>query len=220
MAKTETFTAACSKVGNFKYYNNFTLYVQLTDRDGNSGTNKSWVDYKVYCSSNGNGSLDSKHAIYFSINNEEKVNKTVTWTANSPYISITIAEGSIEVQHDDNGNKSIPFSASIKANNYGVSASKSGNFSLEKINRYFTSTPSISVTNRTLTSITFNWWTSETCDKIDYILSGTNKGQIWAGSATSGTLTVGGLNPNTNYSIYVWCRRQDSQLGSNSNTVW
>lgn len=219
MAKTETFSAACSKVGSFSYYNNFTLYVQLTDRDGSSSTNKSYVDYKVYCSSNGSGSLDSKHAIYFSINGSEKVNKTVTWTATSPYISLTIAEGTIEVTHDDDGNKSIPFSASIKANSYGVSASKSGNFSLEKINRYFTSTPSITASSKTLTSITFKWSTSQTCDRIDYSLNGTNKGQIWTGSATSGTLTVSGLNPNTKYSIYIWCRRKDSQLGSTSNTI-
>ena len=219
MAKTETFSAACSKVGSFSYYNNFTLYVTLTDRDGSSSTNKSYVDYKVYCSSNGSGSLDSKHAIYFSINGSEKVNKTVTWTASSPYISLTIAEGTIEVTHDDDGNKTIPFSASIKANSYGVSASKSGNFSLEKINRYFTSTPSISASSKTLTSITFKWSTSQTCDRITYTLNGTSKGEIWTGSATSGTLTVSGLSPNTTYSIYTSCRRKDSQLSSNSNTI-
>ena len=219
MAKTETFSAACSKVGSFSYYNNFTLYVTLTDRDGSSSSNKSYVDYKVYCSSNGSGSLDSKHAIYFSINGSEKVNKTVTWTASSPYISLTIAEGTIEVTHDDDGNKTIPFSASIKANSYGVSASKSGNFSLEKINRYFTSTPSISASSKTLTSITFKWSTSQTCDRITYTLNGTSKGEIWTGSATSGTLTVSGLSPNTTYSIYTSCRRKDSQLSSNSNTI-
>ena len=44
MARSETFTAQCNKVGGFSYAQNFTLYVVLTDRDGNPGTNKSFVD--------------------------------------------------------------------------------------------------------------------------------------------------------------------------------
>ena len=219
MAKSQTFTAGCSAVGSFSYAGNFTLYVVLTDRDGSSSTNVSQVDYNVYCQSNGSGSISAKHYKYFSINGSEKKNVTESVNVSSPYAYISIASGTISVTHNSDGSKTIPFSAQIKASSYGVSASVSGNFTLEKIPRYFTSTPSISASSKTLTSITFKWSTSETCDRITYALNGTSKGEIWTGSATSGTLTVSGLSPNTTYSIYTSCRRKDSQLASTSNTI-
>ena len=67
MARSDTFKAACSKVGNFNYYNYFTLYVELTDKNGDPSSNTSTVEYKVYCSSSGSGSLDSDHQIYFEL---------------------------------------------------------------------------------------------------------------------------------------------------------
>lgn len=219
MAKTQTFTQGCSKVGSFSQASNFTLYVVLTDRDGNAGTNVSKVDYNVYCQSNGSGSITAKHYKYFSINGSEKINTTESVNVSSPYAYIPIASGTIEVTHNTDGSKSIPFSAEIRGASFGVSASISGTFQLEKIPRYFSSTPSISLSKRTLTSITFKWSTSETCDKINYTLNGTSKGEIWAGSSTNGTLTINNLKPNTQYSLYISCRRKDSQLSSNSNTL-
>lgn len=218
--KTETFTQACSKVGNFSYYNNFTLYVQLTNRDGSSATNKSWVDYKVYCSSNGSGSLDSKHAIYFAINGEEKVNKIVTWTASSPYISITIAEGSFQIDHNPDGNKTISFSASIKASSYGVSASKSGEFALEKIPRY--TTVSNSERWRTVNTISINWSTADARDHTQYSLNGgawTDAGDTVASDNKSGYYTIYDLVPDTTYTIKTRCKRADSQLWSEASTL-
>ena len=219
MAKSQTFSTGCSAVGSFNYAGNFTLYVVLTDREGNATSNVSKVDYNVYCQSNGSGSISAKHYKYFSINGSEKINATESVNVSSPYAYISIASGTIEVTHNNDGSKTIPFSAQIKASSYGVSASVSGNFELEKIPRYFSSTPSISASSKTLTSITFKWSTSETCDKIDYTLNGTNKGQIWTGSATSGTFTINNLNPNTAYSVNVSCRRKDSQLASTSNSI-
>lgn len=220
MARTETFSEACSKVGSFSQASNFTLYVVLTDRDGNAGTNKSKVDYNVYCQSNGSGSINARHYKYFSINGEEKINTTEKVNVSSPYAYIPIASGTIEVTHNSDGSKSIPFSAEIRGASFGVSASVSGTFQLEKIPRYFSSTPSITLSNRTLTSITFKWSTSETCDKINYTLNGTSKGEIWTGNSTNGTLTISNLKPNTQYSLYISCRRKDSQLSSNSNTLY
>ena len=162
MAKSDTFSQQCSKVGSFSQAGNFTLYVVLNDRNGNAGTNKSKVDYNVYCQSNGSGSINARHYKYFSINGEEKINTTETVNVSSPYAYIPIASGTIEVTHNSDGSKSIPFSAEIQGASFGVSASVSGTFQLEKIPRYFSSTPSITLSNRTLTSITFKWSTSET----------------------------------------------------------
>ena len=43
-----TYSQVCSNVGSFTYGNRFTLYVVLTNRDGDPSTNKSVVDYNVY----------------------------------------------------------------------------------------------------------------------------------------------------------------------------
>lgn len=100
-----------------------------------------------------------------------------------------------------------------------------GNHTLTKpvsfttIPRYFSQTPSISFRSKTNTSITYNWSTSEACDYIAYHLDGGSAVQVWTGNATSGTFTVSGLTGNTTHSVYATCRRRDSQLPSDSNTV-
>ena len=63
-----TYTQACSQVGSFSYAKYFTLYVVLTNRDGNPATNKSYIDYNVYCRSSGSGSISANHDLYFSLN--------------------------------------------------------------------------------------------------------------------------------------------------------
>ena len=63
-----TYTQGCSQIGGFNYAKFFTLYIVLNNRNGDSNTNKSWVDYNVYCQSSGSGSLNARHKLYFQIN--------------------------------------------------------------------------------------------------------------------------------------------------------
>ena len=131
-----TYTQGCSQVGSFSYAKYFTLYVVLTDRDGKSETNKSQVDYNVYCQSSGSGSISANHDLYFSLNGNEIRKENVYVNVKSPKALIQIASGTLEVEHDNDGSKKIPFSASIKATGgYGVSASLSDNFTLTTIPR-------------------------------------------------------------------------------------
>lgn len=91
---------------------------------------------------------------------------------------------------------------------------------LDRIARYFTRTPSISLQTQGTTSCTFRWETSETCNWIRYHLDGSSGWiDVFSGSATSGTFTVSNLNSNTTHTVYVDARRQDSGLWSVSNTV-
>lgn len=129
------YTEQCSAVGSFGYAGNFKLYVVLNDKNGNANTNKSYVDYNVYCQSDGSGSISARHYKYFSINGEEKINTTESINASSPNAYIAIASGTIEVAHNADGTKVIPFSAEIQAASFGVSASISGNFTLNTIPR-------------------------------------------------------------------------------------
>lgn len=217
-----TYSQQCSKVGSFSYAKNFTLYVVLTNRDGNSSTNKSIVDFNVYCRSSGSGSIDAKHALYFSLNNTPYRNETVQVKASSPNANIAIASGSVEISHEGDGTKTIPFSASIKANSYGVSASVSGNFTLNTIPRYANLT-SLTVASRTINSVTFNYTTDRTARLYCSIDGGNtwlNNGNPFVDNTTSGSFTVyyadrpntTRLSPNTTYSFYVLCRSVDSWL--------
>lgn len=215
MARSETFTAGCSSVGGFGWAGNFTLYVVLTDRDGNPSNNHSYVDYNVYCQSNGSGSLNANHALYFNINGEVKRNETIKWNQSGPYISISIASGTIEVNHDYAS--TIPFNASIRANSYGVSASVSGNFTLEYIPRY-AEINSFSVQSISLNNVTLNYSVSRTANIYCSV-----DGQLWSGVAsntTSGSFTVSNLSPGNQHSFVILSRAVDSGLDRISRTIY
>ena len=162
------------------------------------------------------------------------------WSGSIPsydgYSTVTIASGSKNVGHDSDGGKYIGFDFSIN-DTVGASytpgnASSSGGMNLTKIQRYFSKTPTITLTSKTERSYTFKWTTSETCDWIRYHIDGSSGWHdVFSGNATSGTFTVnngdslygGGtgtvsINENTSHSVYAECRKKDSQLWSNSNT--
>lgn len=220
MAKSQTFSAGCSKVGSFSYAGNFTLYVQLTDRDGNSSTNKSIVDFNVFCQSSGSGSINARHALYFELNGAVYRNETLTVNVSSPNAYIHIASGSVEIEHTSDGSKSISFGASIQAASYGVAASVSNTFALEKIPRY--TTVYNSERGKTLNSISVNWSTTDARDWTQYSLNGgawTDANDAVSSDNKSGYYTISGLSPNTTYNVKTRCRRTDSQLWSESGSI-
>ena len=130
-----TYSTQCSAVGSFEHADNFKLYVVLTNRDGNPVTNKSYVDYNVYCQASGYGSINAKHQLYFWIAGSLIRNEIVNVNVPSPNAYIGIASGSIEVEHESDGKKSIVFEAIISASNYGVYAKINENFELTTIPR-------------------------------------------------------------------------------------
>lgn len=218
-----TYTAECSKVGSFNYAQYFTLYVVLNDRDGDSSSNKSFVDYDVYCQSSGSGSIKANHQFYFKLNGQVIINENVYVNVSSPKAYIQIANGTIEVEHDNDGNKKIDFEASIVANSYGVSASFSDKFTLNTIPRYLTSI-SLSNVSQTFNSLSFKWTCSPERDYTQYrIKKSGGSYSDWkdAGDSgtTSGTFVISGLAESTSYVTQIRLRRKDSQLWSESNEV-
>lgn len=131
-----TYSAQCSAVGGFSYANYFKLYVELTETEVSIANNTSKVQYNVYCRSSDSGSINANHYLYFNINGSDKINKTIKVNVSSPNANIPIASGTTEaITHNNDGTKSISFSAQIKASSYGVSASTSGTFTLSTIAR-------------------------------------------------------------------------------------
>ena len=124
----------------------------------------------------------------------------------------------ITVPHNSDGSGGIYIGGSIDTT-FLMNGSCGGTITLPKIPRYFTKTPSLSVSSATTTSTTFKWSTSEKCNRVRYSLDGAGFKEVFTGNATSGSFTISGLNPNTSHRIYIECRRGDSNLCTNSNTI-
>lgn len=210
-----TYTQVCSQVGNFSYAKYFTLYVALSDRDGNTSTNKSQVDYNVYCQSSGSGSISANHQLYFSLNGNVIKNENTYVNVSSPNAFIQIASGTLEVEHNSDGSKTINFEASIKATGgYGVSASKSDTFELTKINRYPTFTVKPSMTDKGLNWIKFKYGSVNMRSDLYYSLDNSNWTHIDADETK-----ISGLEPETKYTIYVQARNQADNSLKTTETI-
>lgn len=215
MAKTQTFTAACSAVGGFGYAGRFTLYVKLTDRDGSSSTNKSTVDYEAYIeNTSGGGTFTSKTRLYFYLNGSVIRDDTIEITAprNGKYY---IASGSTEIQHDENGNKNIGFQALINSTNYGISSSITNSFDLEPIARK--GVLSINSVSATINTATINYsHLSGLFYHVEYSLNG----GAWQSSSGYPSMTISSLTPNTSYTIRVRALNEDKTIvGDASNSI-
>ena len=130
-----TYLAQCSTVGSFGYANRFTLYVELTNRDGNPTTNQSIVDYNVYFqNTSGGGTFTSQTRLYFRLNGIVLRDETlgVTGPRNG---SVTVASGSMTIPHNDDGSQMITFQALVQSTNYGISGNIQDSFTLTTIPR-------------------------------------------------------------------------------------
>lgn len=130
-----TYSIVCSPVGGFGYANRFSLYVILSSRDGDPATNKSVVDYNVYFqNTTGSGTFTSNTRLYFTLN--EQVIKDSTSSVTGPRNgSVLIASGSLVVDHNDDGKKTINYHALVKSSTYGISGELAGQFTLTTIPR-------------------------------------------------------------------------------------
>ncbi len=140
----------------------------------------------------------------------------VAWNSGSFPAQPGSVSGSFTLAHSSTGalgNIAISLSTAIYTSSISTATET---LVTDQIARYFSSTPSISVSSATETSITYNWSTSETCDHITFKGAGGDKS--FNVNGTSGSITLSGLSSATNYSVYGSFRRQDSQLRSNSNT--
>lgn len=102
---------------------------------------------------------------------------------------------------------------------------KTGTWTLDSIARYFSKTPTLTLSSKTEKQLNFSWSTSETCSqvKVFYKQTGTEEysslnPSIASTGATSGTFQLTNLDVNTAYEIYITATRKDSGLTSNSAT--
>lgn len=130
-----TYSAGCSAVGNFGYANRFTLYVVLSNRDGDPATNQSIVDYNVYLqNSSGGGTFTSQTRLYFRLNGIVLRDETLSVTGPRNG-SVTVASGRMTIPHNDDGSQMITFQALVQSTNYGISGNIQDSFTLTTIPR-------------------------------------------------------------------------------------
>lgn len=193
-----------------------TASVSETGVDNNNNLSYVYATFTQVAASN---TWNSSGSAYYNISCDGKSTGNVSYTfskGSTKTFSATLGP----YYHNQDGSlaaKTVTFVVHGDVNNGNHTLTKSVSFTT--IPRYFSSTPSISFRSKTNTSITYNWSTSEACDYIAYHLDGGGAVQVWTGNATSGTFTVSGLTGGTTHSVYATCRRKDSQLSSNSNTV-
>lgn len=203
-----------------------------TNHFSNSTVDETWMDFNWSASQNKNDNYSSvswevrakrtnSHWVKF-YNVYLNINGDVRNLSGQYYNDTVIASGSFTVWHNSTGDGS--FSMSMFANVYysnGGNISGSGTCWLDKIPRYLNS---INIYNNgsSLNSISVKWTCDPNRDWTQYSLNGggwTDAGDSVSSDNRSGTFTIGGLQPNTTYSVKVRLRRADSKLWSESGTI-
>lgn len=145
---------------------------------------------------------------------------------------VTLATWTGNVPHNNDGTLSLNCSG-VFTGEYSLQAdggTAGGTVALTTIPRYFTTAPTLTLIDKSETSYTFKWSTSEPCDWVRwYFDDGTYWHDVNNKEATSGTFTVSHNDTLTNgqttvsniaitagstHSVKVECRRKDSHLWS------
>lgn len=126
--------------------------------------------------------------------------------------------GSLTVAHSTNGAKTITCTLSTAIYTSTVSTATQ-NWELDTIPRG-TTINSFTRDNVTLNSFRVNWSSAHMVDRVEYSLSGGSWTLGQSGDRTSGNFTIGGLNPNTQYSIRIRVRRKDTGIWTESGTAY
>ena len=131
----------------------------------------------------------------------------------------TILTGQFRVDHNANGTAAAAIHAWVANTYWRFGQSIDTTVSLPTIPRYFSKTPNISEVSKNTTSVNIKWSTSEGCNRVRYKIDNGNWIDVFSGNATSGNFTVSNLLSNSTHSIVAECRKADSNLTSNSNTL-
>lgn len=136
--------------------------------------------------------------------------KSVTLACNNTYS--LIASKTVEINHNSDGKKSITIDATggISGTSFTSSHCPTKTIDLDTIPRYAETT--IGAISSAQTTVTIPWSSNATLNALRVYVNGTLTNTLDNLSAMSGTVTVGGLEPNTSYSIKLEGQRKDSNL--------
>lgn len=217
--------------------NNYGFYIDVWDTQVSDGaTNTSKVGFNLYIVNNGKrfkNDTGNPYTVTVTINGTSyggAQNIDTTDVSSSGGAHLQFSGTSNAITHDSDGSKSVYISASVSRGSYssldGGYMELGGWFTLQKIERYFTKTPTLTYSSADETNMNFSWSTSETCTKVIlyYKLATASSYStltIYNNSTgtTLGTGTISGMTAGADYNIYAKCTRKDSGLDSNSTTL-
>ena len=153
-------------------------------------------------------------SIYANVDGVRKATGSIpngTTKAKGTYAVKTVED--IIIQHDADGKKTFTLYLNGSEGAYG-SKSFTYNYTLPDIPRYANIT-SFNCSATTLNTATINWGADASCDWVQYSLNG--GGWIDAGGTT---FNINSLTPATQYSLKIKVRRTDSQLWTESGTIY
>ena len=183
----------------------------------NISTNKSTIAWTLY-SEGGSSDYYTTGPTSLYINGTRVYYKErVDWDEREFPAKKGSVSGTLEVSHDNVGNKSVVVELTTAI--YVASTSTvSKTWTLDQIPRYASITQSMA--SRTETTITINWTADATVDKLWYsINNGSTYTEVSIAQGTSGSYTISGLSAYTQYNIKTKVRRKDSQLTSESTAI-
>ena len=204
---------------------NRCMYVSCSQTKGSSSENKSTVNWTLTTEGDGSTYYDTGPTTLTIDGTQRYYKARVGWTSFSFPAKSGSTSGSFTKDHNTNGSVAaieVKLSTAIYT---GTVTTKTGSWQMDSIARYFSSTPTITLSSKTETSMNFSWGTSETCSKVDVYYKKTSESSYTSANkynnstgATSGTFSITGLTANTSYNIYIIATRKDSGLTSNSST--
>ena len=198
-----------------RYYNNWLTSYYKYSYNTSSGSDPASASNQLNVSTTYRFDQASTNSTYYLTKGSGLSSATVMNTSSSNTTRI------IQVPHCSDGTSKVRLYFYFAGNSATAftKAETDAVITLDTIPRY-TSITSFTVSKRNETSFTFNWGTADT---IDYVWYSTDNGSNWTGydvtDGTSGSFTVSGLSPNTNYNCKLRVRRKDSQLTTDSTTV-
>lgn len=183
-----------------------------------STENKSTVTTKLYARTGTGGTYASKWSGKVKVgSNTQHSFSTLdkTTTIGDDYVLLKTYTDTVD--HNDDGTCSVKISGSVtgpaSTSLEGVTSSGNKTVDLDTIPRH--AKAEISLLRKNETSITIDWSTDVDIDHIWYTV---DDGDNWIdkgeAGGTSGSFTIGGLEPNTLYQVRLAVRRTDSQLRS------
>lgn len=210
-----TMTVSCSQTTNGSSANTSTISWTLKTQGSNS-------DASLF--DTGPTSLDIAGANRY-------WKERVAWSSYAFPAAEGSVSGSFTLSHKDDGSID-PINVSLTtAIFWGEQKTASGTWTLDKIDRYFSSTPSLSFSSKDETSISYTWSTSETCTKVVVYYKKSSASSYSSVTkynnstgAKSGSFSLTGLSANTTYNVFIRATRKDSGLtsdsGVNNTATW
>lgn len=204
---------------------NRCMYVSCSQTKGSSSENKSTVSWTLTTEGDGSTYYDTGPTTLTIDGTQRYYKARVGWTSYSFPAKSGSTSGSFTKSHNTDGSVAaieVKLSTAIYT---GTVSTKTGSWQMDSIARYFSSTPTITLSSKTETGMTFNWGTSETCSKVDVYYKKTSESNYTSANkydnstgTTSGSFSITGLAANTSYNVYIIAKRKDSGLTSSSAT--